>query len=192
VLDGGLETSCIPGDASVTHPIGSSILSAAVTLLIACQASSGFARSPFAASADPASEERERIAKTIETKLIAPCCGTQPVATHYSPAADQVRAEIRRLLAGGATQQQVLEAYVAKYGEQILAQPRGRGFGLLAWTVPPLALLAAAVGLLFTLRGWTRAERNSAADVGAESVRERSDDDSYRERLRVEIDQFDR
>ena len=176
-------------------------LAAALALSITCLAGVGATRgavanSPDSTSApgggvlDPTSEERERIAKRIETKLIAPCCFTQPVATHYSPAADQVRSETRRLLAGGATEQEVLEAYVAKYGEQILAQPRARGFGLLAWMVPPLALFSATVGLILTLRHWIR--QTATASVETEPATETNRDDSYLERLRSDIQQFDR
>ena len=96
------------------------------------------------------------------------------------------------MLAGGANQQEVLDACVAKYGEQILAQPRARGIGLLAYVVPPLAFLAATVALVFTLRRWVRAGTKSAAEAGTEAFPERGDDDRYRERLHAEIEHFDR
>jgi cytochrome c-type biogenesis protein CcmH len=71
-----------------------------------------------AASPDQAVVERE--AKQIERMLIAPCCWTQPVSDHYSAEADQIRAGIRAMLAAGKTRQQILDAYVAQYGERIL------------------------------------------------------------------------
>ena len=54
----------------------------------------------------------EREAREIEAMLIAPCCFSQQVSVHQSPAADEVRADVRARLAAGETRQQILDAYV--------------------------------------------------------------------------------
>ena len=97
------------------------------------------------------------IAKRIECRLIAPCCFSQTVADHHSEVADEIRRRIREALAGGATEEQILDEFARVYGERILAEPPARGFNLLAYLFPPLAALAGAGGLVLALRRWRRA-----------------------------------
>jgi cytochrome c-type biogenesis protein CcmH len=128
------------------------------------------------AAADPQALERE--AKLLETKLMAPCCWAQQVSLHQSPAADEIKQNIRRLLADGRTGQQILDVYVAQYGDRILAEPPARGFSL-ALYVAPWVFLAGSVGLVFVVirrlrtsgPGPANAEPVSAPPDEAESER---------------------
>ena len=97
------------------------------------------------AAADPQAVERE--AKQLEAKLMAPCCWAQQVSLHQSPAADEIKQNIRRMLAEGKTSEQVLDVYVAEYGDRILSEPPARGFSLLIY-VAPWVFLVASVGLV--------------------------------------------
>lgn len=97
------------------------------------------------AAADPQALERE--AKALEAKLMAPCCWAQQVSVHQSPASDEIKQNIRRLLAEGKTSEQVLDSYVAEYGDRILAEPPARGFSRLIY-VAPWVFLVASVGLV--------------------------------------------
>jgi len=96
-------------------------------------------------AADPQVLERE--AKQLEAKLMAPCCWAQQVSLHQSPAADEIRQNIRRLLAEGKTSQQILDTYVAEYGDRILSEPPARGFSRLIY-VAPWVFLVGSVGLV--------------------------------------------
>lgn len=91
----------------------------------------------------------EEQARDLERLLIAPCCWRQPVADHFSAEADQMRGEIRALLGEGKTQEEILDFYVAQYGQAILAKPPYRGFNLLAYVLPGCFLLVLGGGL-----GW--------------------------------------
>src|SRR5512136_2540971 len=97
------------------------------------------------AAADPQALERE--AKQLEAKLIAPCCWSQQVSLHQSPAADEIKQNIRKMLGEGKTSQQILDLYVAEYGDRILAEPPARGFSLLFYVAPWLFLVV-SVGLV--------------------------------------------
>jgi cytochrome c-type biogenesis protein CcmH len=97
------------------------------------------------AAVDPQTLERD--ARQLEAKLMAPCCWAQQVSLHQSPAADEIRRNIRKLLAEGKTSQQILDIYVAEYGDRILAEPPARGFSRLIY-VAPWVFLAASVGLV--------------------------------------------
>lgn len=94
---------------------------------------------PDAAALPPA---KEALARKIFEELISPCCWTTTVATHGSGPAPRIQAEVRNMLAQGKTHQQILDYYVAQYGERILASPKKSGFNLTAYWVPYLALLA--------------------------------------------------
>ena len=100
------------------------------------------------AAADPQALERE--AKQLEAKLMAPCCWAQQVSLHQSPAADEIKQAIRKLLAEGKTSQQILDIYVAQYGDRILAEPPARGFSRLIY-VAPWVFLVASVGLVIVV-----------------------------------------
>ena len=71
-------------------------------------------------------------AREIEDSLIAPCCWSQPVSQHYSEVTDQIRLEVRAMVEAGKSRDEILDYYVAEYGERILAAPRAEGFNALA------------------------------------------------------------
>ncbi|GAB4254722.1 MAG: hypothetical protein Kow00109_30030 [Acidobacteriota bacterium] len=127
--------------------------------------------------------EQEKEAKAIENLLIAPCCWRQPVAVHYSQAADDVRAEIRQLLAQGLTRQEILDHFVAEYGPQILAKPKAEGFGATAYYLPVLFLLAGGGVALLVIRRL----RPSPAAATAASPLPAKPDKKYSERLEREL-----
>jgi cytochrome c-type biogenesis protein CcmH len=102
----------------------------------------------FAAD-DAQTTARER---EIEDNLIAPCCWTQPVSQHYSEAADQIRKEVHEMVAAGKSRDEILDYYVAKYGERILATPRARGFNRLVYVLPWAALILGALILAAIFR----------------------------------------
>ncbi len=93
----------------------------------------------------------EETALALENDLISPCCWSQPVSIHQSPAAERMRVEIRGLLAQGMSRDQVLEAFVTRYGDRILSAPPARGFFALSYWLPVLVLGvgAAVVGVFY-------------------------------------------
>jgi cytochrome c-type biogenesis protein CcmH len=97
------------------------------------------------AAPDPATLERE--ARAIEAMLIAPCCWSQQVSVHQSAASDEIKQTIRRLLGEGKTRQQILDGYVERYGDRILAEPPARGFSAVLYVLP-WVFLAGGVGLV--------------------------------------------
>ena len=109
----------------------------------------------FLAAAPPDPQALELEARQIETMLIAPCCWTQQVSLHQSPAADEIKANIRRLLAQNKTRQQIVDAYVAEYGDRILAEPPARGFSAFLYVLP-WVFLAGSVGVVVFVVGRLR------------------------------------
>ena len=134
-----------------------------------------------------AAQGLEDQAKELEGKIIAPCCWVQPVSQHYSREADEIRAEIRRMLSEGQTSQQILDFYVAKYGERILASPRARGFNILAYALPYVSLGLGIAVLVLILRRL----RTKVLAVDEATVPAPLGDSKYTARLDRELRELD-
>jgi cytochrome c-type biogenesis protein CcmH len=94
----------------------------------------------------------DKTAREIEDNLIAPCCWTQPVSQHYSEVSEKIRKEVREMVAAGKSRDEILDFYVAQYGERILATPRAKGFNRLVYVLPWLALILGAWLLVVLLK----------------------------------------
>lgn len=106
------------------------------------------AAAPLAAAENP---------RRIQERFMAPCCWHENVAIHQSPTAEAMRAEIVKFVADGRTEAEIVEVYVARYGERILREPRGsRSFWL---RTAPIG--AAALGLGGLAWGLARMRRKA-------------------------------
>jgi cytochrome c-type biogenesis protein CcmH len=92
--------------------------------------------------------------QSIETRLACNCgctldvftCRTTDFSCTYSP---RLHREVLALKAKGLTAQQVLDAFVAKYGEKALMAPKPKGWmNLTGYLLPGALILAAGAGLL--------------------------------------------
>jgi cytochrome c-type biogenesis protein CcmH len=100
-------------------------------------------------------EERASLAQ-IEAEVMCPVCGTL-LQLAESPQAQREKAFISRLIGEGKSEQQIKDALVAEYGDEVLALPQGSGFSLSAYVVPIVAFLLAAVALAIGVLRWRRA-----------------------------------
>ncbi len=91
---------------------------------------------------------------------MCPICGTT-LQLSQSPQAERERAFIQRLIDQGATKDEVKDALVAEYGDEVLAVPESEGFDLAAWIVPGLAIALAAIAIFIGLRRWRRSGRDA-------------------------------
>jgi cytochrome c-type biogenesis protein CcmH len=103
-----------------------------------------------------AAEDPEREVREIAAALRCPVCQSLSVADSPSELAQQMRELIRRKVAAGERRGQIVDYFVARYGEDVLLDPPRRGFTLLLWLGPLLALAAAAALLTRSLTRWRR------------------------------------
>jgi len=82
----------------------------------------------------------------IETKLVCPVCH-ETLDESNAPVAQQMKQEIRRRIAQGWTEKQILDEMVANYGPGVLSTPATHGFDLLAWLLPLGGIAIGAVVL---------------------------------------------
>ena len=91
----------------------------------------------------------------IAAQLRCPVCQGLSLADSQSELSLQMRGVITEQLEQGKTDEQVIDYFVAKYGEWILLEPRASGFNLIAYILP-LVLLAAGIGVIWaSVRKWT-------------------------------------
>jgi len=122
-------------------------------------------------------------AAAIETKLVCPVCH-ETLDQSTAPVAQEMKALIRRRIAQGWTQQQILDEMIANFGPGVLSTPARHGFDLLAWVLPLGGALAGVVVLGLGARRWAR------APAGPAEPGPRLDDETER-RIDEELDRFD-
>ena len=85
------------------------------------------------------------------------------------PDRDKELSELMTDIAAGMTDQEVFNAFVAKYGATVLAAPTTKGFDLVAWIAPFAVFGAALLGTILLIRRWggLGLERRAQAAVAA-------------------------
>jgi cytochrome c-type biogenesis protein CcmH len=70
------------------------------------------------------------------------------------PDRDKELSELSAAIASGLGDQQILDAFAAKYGMTVLAAPPTKGFDLVAWIAPFAVFAAALLGTILLIRRW--------------------------------------
>lgn len=126
----------------------------------------------------------------LEESLTCQCgCGLTVHSCNHVDCSSAIplRKEIREQMAQGKTKEEILQYFVDKYGEKILSSPVARGFNLLAWVTPFLALSLGGLGLFALLRRWGRpAAAARPVSAGAERV-----EDRHRKTVEKELEKLD-
>lgn len=98
----------------------------------------------------PSDDEVLAVAK----KLYCPVCPNTPLDVCETKACQDWRAQIKDQLASGWSEQQILDYFVAQYGERVLAEPQRKGFASFVWVLPVIATLLGLVIVWRVLRNW--------------------------------------
>jgi cytochrome c-type biogenesis protein CcmH len=122
-----------------------------------------------------ASESEPTLAE-LEGEVMCPVCGTT-LDQSNAPAALQIKRVIADRIAAGDSKSQIKDRLVAEYGEAILAAPRRRGFGLLAWWVPLLGIIGAAALVGAGAWRWSRDRERGPDEPRLDPALERRLDD---------------
>lgn len=95
------------------------------------------------ASAAPVEERADALAHQLRCLV----CQNQTIADSTAPLAMQLKAEVRRQLAAGRSEEQVADFMVQRYGDFILYRPPFKPSTWLLWG-GPLLLLGAGLAML--------------------------------------------
>jgi cytochrome c-type biogenesis protein CcmH len=142
----------------------------------------------LAVSAAPAAAAQEVTLAEIEREVMCPVCGTL-LQLAEAPQAQREKAFIARLIEEGRSEQQIKDALVAEYGDEVLALPEGKGFNLSAYLVPIVAFLLAAVALAIGVLRWRRASSPPGRDGPTGRPADPSREDS--DRLDADLARYD-
>lgn len=92
--------------------------------------------------ADPGLEAR---ARQISAGLRCPVCRNESIDESNAPVARDLRLMVRERLVAGDSNEQVIAAVVARFGEFILLKPNAAGANLILW-LAPVGLLVLGLG----------------------------------------------
>ncbi len=103
------------------------------------------------------------------------------------PSRGEELATLGTAVAAGQTDQQILDAFAAKYGATVLAAPRTQGFDLVAWIAPFAVFAAALLGTILLVRRWSGTSGVRAGAAASNDLATASPEEKERiERIRRE------
>ena len=108
---------------------------------------------------DPALEERYH---ALSAELRCPKCQNQNIADSNAPISQDLRKLLYEQLESGASDAEIRDYMVARYGEFVRYRPSFSGATAALWFAPAILLLLAAAVVVMTLRN-----RRSGADASS-------------------------
>ncbi|MGH7516653.1 MAG: cytochrome c-type biogenesis protein CcmH [Gemmatimonadales bacterium] len=148
---------------------------------LAGQGDAGALRDPTAAGRPrtaTAARDNDEAIKRIEQQLRCTCgcnldiftCRTTDFTCTYSP---ELHREVVALSDGGRTAQEIIDAFVAKYGERVLMAPKPVSFNLVGYLLPGAAILVGGAALAWVIgrrQAGGRARGRAGSEPGASTV----------------------
>jgi cytochrome c-type biogenesis protein CcmH len=129
--------------------------------------------------------------KDVEKELICQCGCTMVVNVCDCGTAGEIRTKISELIDQGQNKGQIIDYFVGKYGEAMLASPSKKGFNLVAWILPFVAVAAAGAAVFFILKTWVLKGKAGSQEMEIISIPMAGDEiDEYRGRLEEELRRF--
>lgn len=119
-------------------------------------------------------EERVR---EVASELRCVVCQNLSVADSPSDLAKEMRNLVRELLQQGKTPEEIKAYFQSRYGDFVLLEPPKRGFNLLVWGLPFVALGLGACAVYLVARRWAAQREEAGPTV----------DPAYAERVRREL-----
>ncbi|MDF2946690.1 MAG: hypothetical protein K0S51_1369 [Bacillales bacterium] len=105
-------------------------------------------------------------------------CPTGPLVRTAKP-------DIVKMISEGKTTEEILDYFVDTYGEEILIEPKKKGFNIAAYAVPAAIIVGATGLIVYAIRFWTRTSRTEEE----ENVVEDSQDETESEIMKKMIDE---
>jgi cytochrome c-type biogenesis protein CcmH len=141
---------------------------------------------PTAAAQYHNEEALQQKAGEINELIMCPLCAGQTIAQSNSETSRQMRDLVVKKLRQGESKEEILQYFESRYGERILATPNKKGFNLILWVLPFVAVALAAIVIYFLIRRWSSRVRETAgANFDEAQLAE------YQERLEKELKLFD-
>lgn len=98
----------------------------------------------------------------LTNQLMCPVCDGQTIDGSNAQISQDMRAKVRELLDIGKSNSEIKDYFVLRYGEDILAAPKGVGFNLLAWIMPVFIVFGGISIALLALKNMRRSNIQAA------------------------------
>jgi cytochrome c-type biogenesis protein CcmH len=117
--------------------------------------------------------------KTLAVELRCLVCQNQTLADSNAPLAEDLRREVREMIAKNMTDKEIIDFLVTRYGDFVLYRPPLKTTTTLLWVGPFLLLIGGAIALVMALRrrqkkladvALSEAERNRVAQLLSEGA----------------------
>ncbi len=115
--------------------------------------------------------------REIASELRCVVCQNLSVADSPSDLAKEMRNLVRELVQRGMSREEIDAYFVSRYGEFVLLAPPKRGFNLLVWGLPFVAIAVGGGAVYLVARRW----------VGQAPARQPEIDPAYAERVHREL-----
>lgn len=147
------------------------------------------ALSSYGCAAPEQIQSLDEQAQEIYRSLMCPLCPGQTIDQSQSELSAQMRSLVREKLEQGDTKVEILQFFVERYGETVLAVPEKSGFNLIVWITPALGIFIGGIVLWLVIR--RRVKGNDKTFSGMSSAA--PDDgcnDKYHQQLEKDLEAF--
>lgn len=124
-----------------------------VMLIILCVSGSAWAGEARPLTDDPAAEAR---LKHLAVELRCLVCQNQTLADSSAPLAEDLRREVREMIAKNMSDPEIIEFLVSRYGDFVLYRPPLKATTTLLWVGPFVLMAIGVTALVITLRRRSR------------------------------------
>ena len=124
-----------------------------VMLIILCVSGPAWAGEARPLTDDPVAEAR---LKHLAVELRCLVCQNQTLADSNAPLAEDLRREVREMIAKNMSDQEIIEFLVARYGDFVLYRPPLKATTTVLWVGPFVLMAIGATALVITLRRRSR------------------------------------
>lgn len=117
------------------------------------------------------SPEKVQRFQTLSAELRCPKCQNQNIAGSNAPISKDMREEVHRMMTDGASDEEITNALVSRFGEFVRYKPEVDSRTILLWATPVLVVLIGLVIVALTVRRSGRAYTSGDALTDEERAR---------------------
>lgn len=117
------------------------------------------------------SREQEQRFQTLTAELRCPKCQNQNIADSNAPISKDMREAVYRMMTDGASNEEITNALVSRFGEFVRYKPEVDQRTLMLWATPALVVFIGIVIVALTVRRSGRVDANSDALTDEERTR---------------------
>ncbi len=123
----------------------------------------------------------------IAARMYCPVCEFEPLDTCQATTCVEWRAIIRRQLAEGRSEDEIISYFVVNYGDRVVGIPQDPFLRLLSLAAPLLMVMFVAVFGLGTFLRWRGGKQQQLVEVYHQQINPDDTDDDYRSRLESDL-----